>query len=233
VITTPDPLRFFASLRTVFLDAVGIPRVAAADLERVGRFAFEVVQNTRDHGAEHLYGEPIDGVRMLLVRNLPLSHVAAPAKTPNPLSDYCAELAAADGGWVSPPTAVVELTVADCGVGIPARLARTIDIYGASLSDEREELMRALRLRGTSKPATLVGAGYGLFSAIEATRRLRGMILIRAGRLGVYRNYLTSTAPDETLAFSDWTDEPLPTVAGTAVSLIFPAFESGQGSLEF
>jgi hypothetical protein len=211
------------------MDELRAPHVATRDIQRAAQFTFEVVQNTRDHGATHLHGERIDGVRFVVVRLLPLRTIAPRRRHADPVQDYCARLVQAKGLGPETPRSALEITVADCGVGIPARITGQMEIYSKSISEERTALVRALVLRTTSKPATQTGAGYGLYSAMLATQDLRGLALVRTGRLLLYKDFLNN----EHTAMSDWAHDERPFVAGTSVSLFFPLFESGQGRLAF
>ena len=211
------------------MDRIGAPRVASRDIQRAAHFTFEVIQNTRDHGAQNLFRESIEGVRLVTVRLVPLRKVATRQALIDPVQAYSARLLSSDVLLPDRPRSVLEITVGDCGIGIAARLMRTMEVYRDHIDQERSTLMRALVLRATSKAQTQSGAGYGLFSAMLATHDLRGMVLVRTGRLLVYRDFLEQSLPDDLAA---WVAHEAPFVAGTSVSLLFPLFESTQVHLD-
>lgn len=185
-------------------------------MDHLCQFAFEAVQNTREHGSQKISGQLLEGVRFITLRKIDIANspdemfgaVSEPA-----LRSYLDRLFAA----LRKKTGVryvVELTVADGGVGIAAKMAGSFSVYEGPLDDERSLFERALTPQGTSKSASVAGAGQGLDKMLKAAAALSGMIAFRTGRLHCHASSL-ATIPR-------WSTDQRLLTAGTAVSLVFP-----------
>lgn len=133
---------------------------------------------------------------------------------------------------------LVEITVADGGIGIPARMARTSDVYAGNHGDERRLFTRAMQPGASSKAGGEPGWGLGYRKMLRAAFHLRGIVVIRSGRVSMTKTYVGSDVDagdfnDATsAAFSfDMTDDGSPLIGGTAVSLLFPLEPSAQPRL--
>ena len=141
--------------------------------------------------------------------------------------------AASDLGdrWGRSGGRLAEITIADGGVGIAARMAGSFDIYRGSFETERTTVESALLPNRTSKSWTSPGAGQGFRKMLRACSRLSGLVIVRTGRLKCLRTYVRTDGSREEYDFSkappsafepEVNSTPLPLLAGTAVSLIFP-----------
>ena len=230
-----DDIRLFtASFRKLLFERLGLPILNEAEINNICAYAFETLQNTRDHGCTDLQGSPINGIRLISVRRLnlpqePFAELIGSEQTP--VTSYLKALEGDLGRSFLGSERLVEVTIGDSGVGIPARMAKTKEVYRASLEEERKYLLEALKPTGTSKAQSVAGAGLGLYKVMQATHHLKGLIVFRAGRLFMYRHYLAENRQWPSLELYEWNEKPYRLVAGTCVSLIFPWIEAGQLSL--
>jgi hypothetical protein len=187
-------------------------------LDWVARYAFEILQNTRDHATTNIDGKPVRGSRFLLVRRVGLDGEGFDALTAVPvIADYIKILQEIFAGRVQE---LVEVTISDSGVGIPARIAGTTEIYDKEDREgQRKWFELALSESGTSKRG-IKGAGLGLPTAMRAVADTRGLVVFRTGHLNLYRHYFSGAPfPDKTLQVFK---SSAPFSSGTSVTLLLP-----------
>jgi hypothetical protein len=225
--------RFADYFRTFLFYRLALPRCGETETVHLIRFAFEALQNTRDHARLDITGKPIEGIRFILVRRLGqldgmLSTGSTRSTQPRAVCEYVAalkqeltqdpDLATAATGQPE----LLEVTIADSGIGIPAAMYGSAEIYNLPLEQERGLLQAAVKPTGTSKKSSVPGAGLGLYKVMRAAEGIRGMVVFRTGRLCMYRHYLAGNPPWPDLDLEHWGDEPCSRTEGTSVSLIFP-----------
>ena len=207
-------------------------------------FAFEASENTWDHGRLDFDTRPIRSIRFVRLRRIDIGGrgfnitEVAPGFEES-FGDYLNSLAAAHDlptRWNREGGRLVEVTVADGGVGIAAKMAGGFDVFEGSLEDETRYLLDALLPDGTTKSPSEPGRGQGLGKMLQACSRLSGLTIVRTGRLRVSRTYRRPDGSNEVVDFKDTSSDAyipnvsgttLPLLAGTSVSLIFPIDRSG------
>ena len=126
---------------------------------------------------------------------------------------------------------LIEVTIGDGGVGIAARMAGGLDVFEGPLRREAEYFARALLPGGSTKSASAPGRGQGFRKMLRACFKLSGFIVVRTGRLRALRTYRRIDGSNEPVDFDstesdayvpDINCSPLPLLAGTSVSLVFP-----------
>jgi hypothetical protein len=203
----------FDPLFRSWVTRTNLPMLSEPLLESLIRFAFETFDNSHRHGSRDLERRTLEGVRFVLLRTINLrgddAATVAERVATGPVAEYLTGLT----GGLGKREFLVELTVSDCGVGIPATLARTTDVYTGSWEGERDETLGAFEEGRTSRGAS--GVGRGLPKALHSAGKLKGLIVLRTGRTLLHRNFLPGRE-------NGWQAEQLPLMPGTAVSLIFP-----------
>lgn len=182
-------------------------------LADLSSFAYETFDNTRMHGVWSVDRRPLEGIRYIAMRVLRVRRDGLRAVADRimyaPLSTYLADLADAHSGV--PELPVVELTVADSGVGIAATMAGSEDIYAEPFEREAERFSAAFEKGRTSRRAS--GVGQGLPKVLRAAESVDALLAVRSGRAHHHRNFLAGGEPQT---------EESALIAGTSVSLIFP-----------
>lgn len=202
-------------------------------------FAFEASENTWDHGRLDFDTRPIRSVRFVRLRRIDLGRKGLDIDKVAPgfeetFRHYLESLAAAQDlstRWDPGGGRLIEVTVADGGVGISARMAGGFDVFEKSLDDEKRYLRDALLPNRTTKSASETGRGQGIGKMLHACFRLSGLTIVRTGRLEAWRTYRQPDGSKEDVDFKDassdtytlnFSNTALPLTAGTSVSLIFP-----------
>ena len=208
-------------------------------------FAFEASENTWDHGRLDFDTRPIRSIRFVRLRRIDIGDGGFDIKEVAPgfeesFRDYLDSLAAAQdlpNRWGREGGRLIEVTVADGGVGIAAKMAGGFDVFEESLEVETKYLLDALLPDGTTKSPSEAGRGQGLGKMLQACSRLSGLTIVRTGRLRAWRTYRRPDGSQETVDFKDTSSDAyipnvnhtaLPLMAGTSVSLIFPIDRSGS-----
>jgi hypothetical protein len=192
--------------------------------ERLTSFVHELVANTRVHARDDLTGQAIEAVRFAQLRRLIVNRQQGMGQLTTeegPVQGYLQRLASQTDAGVE--AVFVELTVADSGVGIPARLRGSTDIYGEPLAVEKEATLEAMLLETSSRPASVMGRGKGLDTALRMADLLHGLVAIRTGRLELVRDTTLSGA-----ATSEWHITERPHLPGTTVSILLPWWPGAQ-----
>ncbi|MEY2472847.1 MAG: hypothetical protein QOK28_2176 [Actinomycetota bacterium] len=199
------------------------------------QFAFEALENTNDHGAFDLQGETLRMVRFVQLRRIPVLHSqglgpltrSAEAAT----AHYLKRLAASERSH-RPSWSLIEVTVGDGGLGIPAWIAHGVDIYERPHQEEMKRLREALLPDATTKSLWESGRGLGFTKMLQAAHHLDGLVMVRTGRCAISRTYLDADGQPQRVDFDDGgsdayvVDEAgeLPLTAGTVVTLLYPYF---------
>jgi hypothetical protein len=216
-----DPRRF-AGLLQSNAAAVGLDpnELQVTDLDSLIKFAYETFENTWHHGATDLDSRPIDGLRFVGLRRLnlqqePLTDLFAGAN--GAVSEFLKALSRSDGADLLRKERLVELTVADSGVGIAARLTRSLDIYQNDVQSERDVVQSAFEVGTSSRDEAYLGKGFGLPKALAAARALRGFVSVRTGRLQLAQEFATPNASST----KRWQVHEHALLAGTSITLLF------------
>jgi hypothetical protein len=227
-LVVPDDQGVFAAkFKQLLFRDLGLLRLNEKLIDNVCEFAFEILQNTRQHGSDDLQGNPLNGIRFLSVRrmNITPDRLLVSQESSSPFFSYLDQL---KDCFVIKPQQLVEITIADSGIGIPARMLGSMDVYSSPINEEKEALAVALSPEGTSKPSSVMGAGLGLFKVMQATHQLKGLIVFRTGRSCMYKHYLGDFDDEFSLELSNWPNTSYQLISGTSVSLIFPWTEASQ-----
>ncbi len=220
-------------------------------MEELLEFVYQATENTFDHGRKTLDGTVIEQVRMAAISRHNLGAGAGTVSLnkhfPNPSSVLRAYVERAQrriaaAGNDPERLHLWSVSVADGGVGIAAKMHSGLDIYEGDLGYEYKLVQEAVLPEGTTKPLGEPGRGRGLVKMMRATDRLGGFFEIRTGRLSLWRSYLTEDGTSEAgLNFKNrhssafdlhGEDDPHVPVAGTVVSVLFPAFDLGLNARE-
>ena len=202
-------------------------------------FAFEAADNTRDHGCLDFEMNRIRSICFVRLRRIDVGSRGYDAKEIAPgfeesFEEYIQCLSAAEDlgeRWGPNGGRLLEITIADGGVGISARMAGGFDIYQGTLQAELQCLLDALVPNGTTKSPSESGRGQGFRKMLRACSHLAGLVIVRTGRLKLWRTYRQLDGTQESVDFEDkdsnayrpeFSDTKLPLVAGTSISLIFP-----------
>lgn len=202
-------------------------------------FAFEASENTWDHGRLDFSAHPIASIRFVRIKRLVVGKWGHDlAKVAPGFEDefrkYLRALKAAkdlSGRWSPDGGRLVEVTIADGGVGIAAKMAGSFDVFDGSIETERKYVLNALKLGGTSKRASEPGRGQGFRKMLQVCSRRSGFMLVRSGRIAFSRTYRKLDGSTETVDFNDAdsmgyipriNEDDLPLLAGTSVSMVFP-----------
>lgn len=202
-------------------------------------FALEATDNTWDHGRLDFEMKPIQSVRFVRLRRIDVGDKGYDAAKLAPgfeesFKKYIECLNVAEdlpGRWRSTGGRLVEITIADGGVGISARMAGGFEIYQDALQTETDCLLDALAPGSTTKSPSEVGRGQGFRKMLRACFNLSGLVIVRTGRLKLSRTYRQRDGTCESVDFNDshssaylpeTSDLKLPLVAGTSISMMFP-----------
>ena len=160
-----DRLAFERELFNLLHRRLGLPVIDDELRISVANFTWEAFQNIREHAITDVFDRIMPGMHFLSVRSSDLNSRTDAQKYDvepiSPINTYISairqvveDLHQGGRGAGSRPTPafLVEITIADSGPGIPARMARTLGIYEGPPNSERRVLRRAIGT-GTSKDA--------------------------------------------------------------------------------
>lgn len=202
-------------------------------------FALEATDNTWDHGRLDFEMNPIRSIRFVRLRRIDVGDKGFDLQKlvpgfENSFRNYIECLHAAKdlaGRWGPTGGRLIEITIADGGVGISARMSGGFDIYQGALQTETDCLLDALVPNGTTKSPSEAGRGQGFRKMLRACFNLSGLVAVRTGRLKLSRTYRLRDGTRELVDFNDGTSSAyspevsevkLPLVAGTSISMMFP-----------
>lgn len=215
---------------TELAKVLGFQKIGGDKLEAVTTFASEAIENTHEHATRNLAGDPIAGIRFVQLRRHMITRQRGMTQLPvseGRVRDYLNRLASDDELGDEQLAQFAELTIADTGVGIPASLVGSEEVYRGPIAAEVELALRAMRPHESSKPRSIPGRGQGLKNALDAVADLHGIVVFRAGRLTLTRD-TTAPAPR---GQDDWHIDESPYVPGTVVSMFLPWWHSGQARI--
>ncbi|MCR1786711.1 hypothetical protein KVF89_29515 [Nocardioides carbamazepini] len=218
-------------------------------MEELVEFVYQATENTFDHGRKTFDGHTIQQVRLAgfsrHIVGTGVNAVALERHFPDPsshLHEYVkrAQKRFAHEGHDPKRFHLWSVSVADGGVGIAAKMHKGLDIFDRDLAEEFKAVQDGVLPDGTTKPMGQPGRGRGLVKMMRATQRLGGFFEIRTGRLSLWRTYLNEDGSSEENLDFDHPASPAFTlrgeneahvgVAGTVVSVLFPAFDLGPNS---
>jgi hypothetical protein len=192
-------------------------------------FSFEAMQNARTHGRVGYRREALTSLRSLTLRrhNLegrPLSDVLG--RSEGPFRDYADRVAHRN------PKRILELVVADGGIGIPGRMQKDPNIYTSFEDSEAQLVQEAMWPGWTTDPVRSLESGEGFRMILRASARLNGYFEIRTGRQEFSRHYLNKDGGPAGADFGDGSPTnpayelerhpSRPYVAGSILTLLFP-----------
>lgn len=243
-----------ASLEAVLFELLNDVRPSRSRVpERLQRlapivdFAFQAWDNARDHGEVDTDGHMLKSARFLSIRRTATNPVAhrpeIAGSRADAIQDYITTLhrVLSNCGYNNPERCpLLEITVADGGIGVAARMFGSLDIFHSRFEDEQDTFISALRPSGTSKSASDdAGRGGGFPIMLDAAYRFHGLTIFRTGRICASRHFL---APEVTSPIDVWGDNSLaydvrindislPLIGGTSTSLICPLDNQVQRQL--
>ena len=217
---------FAAQLRTA-VRRLGLPPLPA--LSSIADFAWETLENGAQHATTDNNGQKVNGLRMILIRRIGIRGAEKERLADlgaGPGQRFIDDLYRRESADFLAKQVLVEVTVVDSGIGIPARLSGDDDIYDGPHDEEVRYVNRAVEAKTTSKVVNDPDVGLGLWKAMHACFELSGVAVVRTGRTTVGRDYTGDERrwPDpELYAVHDVQHR----IAGTAWTLVVPWWERG------
>jgi len=200
-------------------------------IEKLIPFAHEAVENTLDHGRTDLTGERIEALRFMQIRRREIPRkprMEGLEVDADRFGSYLRRLSRDEILGDERHAKFVELTVADCGVGISARLVGSTEIYSGPISEEKKKTLAAMQAGTSSKGNDEIGAGQGLSKALEVAQVLRGIFVVRTGRLELTYDASLEGGDDD----DGWHVAERGYLPGTTLSLCAPWWEGAQGRVD-
>lgn len=192
-------------------------------------FCFEGLQNARTHGSSSLHGVPIRSIRSLTVRRHNLGKRAVSEALGRPSShfgEYAQRVSKRR------PRVMLEMSVSDGGIGIPASMQRSLAIYDSLFQSEGLLVQEAMWPGSTTDTVKNLESGEGFRKMLRACARLNGYFELRTGRHEFSRTYLNSQGGPSNTDFGDENHAnpafrleshgEKPYVGGTTLTMIFP-----------
>jgi hypothetical protein len=216
--------RFSYYRRECFEKGVGegfSERLPATIDHQLSSFAYELWENTLQHGRLDETGRELKGMRYLRVQKYIDYNRAAFLKKAEgftELEQYLNKHVPESGTFK-----FYEISIADHGLGIVARLLATRPEMANILPmDSPEDCINMIMDRALSSKLSQAGAGHGLERALAAVRYLQGFVSLRSGSAWLYyaSEVQTPVGQRPKLTSVRFT-EPLASI-GTQLNLIFP-----------
>jgi hypothetical protein len=183
---------------------------------RTARYAFEVWQNTSDHGTRSLAGAPLESVRALILSFTPAAQINANVGD-SVLAVYMDSFRRI---WGDQAGGILEISAVDSGIGIPAQISRRADIYEASVSDQLTLVQRAMYADQSTKKKR--GSGLGFPKVLRVADRTRGLLMFRTGHVTAYKHFFPPLDLWPSMRIYGDTDVRRGSNKGTQVSLLIP-----------
>jgi len=234
-----QPEQFKALVQKMIGKAIAAPgggkEIAVDDLDALGRIFYELFLNTHEHGtrdrARGTWLKP--GVRIVYVQGINLNKTSAEGAIENQpiLSNYLDSVSSRHQS--EQRRRFVEIGLVDSGLGYCDRWMADKNPNESqgyvTIEDEYKIFKQCFSFRQTS---TLKDSkGNGLPVVMDRLTKLGGFMRIRSGRLGLFRNFMTSPyVSGEQCTFFDWKNEnsaelevtSMPKASGVAISLLIP-----------
>lgn len=208
-------------------------KLSEVDLDHIGRLFYELFLNTHEHGSRGKvkYDWLKPGVRVLYTNavNIPALGGDASRKAAPPIDFFLKDIEFRQDDR----RRFIEISIVDSGLGFLGRWisdgGESLSTTKKSLADEYEIFKRCFTFRQTSSKS--LTKGNGLPVVMDRLTQLKGFMKIRAGRLSLYRNFVSNPYIDgESCKFSDWLGKDLniqppsemPPVAGVLVTILLP-----------
>jgi hypothetical protein len=222
------------------IDKVGVDIADRWWFGLISNFAFEATENTYRYGRYDLSGSLVPSVRLLTVTRHNVKQIQARTdehSTGHHTRSLAVYLKRLERYYEIqrrelPVSKFVEVTVADGGVGIAAKMAGTLSIHRETdLGSELKFLQAGLEPGGTSRSPDAIGAGQGTKKILRQCHRLRGMFTLATGRVEISRTFLNDDGHPGHHEFENTQDsafdvEPFMQqcrlAAGTTWTLLFP-----------
>jgi hypothetical protein len=190
--------------------------------DQLASFAYELWQNSFQHGRLNSTNGNIRGMRYLRVQKhvgLAKSEIVERAEGFGELRSYLDRETSGPG-----PFKFYEVTIADNGLGILERFLATRPEYAQTIHTREDAVTFTNRIINEALTSKLSqsGAGHGLEHALDAVRRVRGFVSLRSGNTWLYQAFNKETATlDEHRMHEVACGCELASV-GTQFNLIFP-----------
>ena len=234
----PDKVRDFNSDFSSMLRELGLDiRRFYSKIEFISsNIGFEVVQNINDHALNNLKGVPINQLQFVHFHRInvnayrsKLEYILEEQETP--ITDYLKTIRCKFNldSNSSTEAHIYEISISDSGVGIPGRLARTMDVYTGDIKTEKNFLINALHETVSSKLRKTGDIGYGLPKIMEAVKNTDGLIVFRTGRLLMFKHFLDKENL-QTDNLSDWDSTTRNYLSGTSISILFPVVTNNNAT---
>ncbi|MFN8579393.1 MAG: hypothetical protein U0163_00240 [Gemmatimonadaceae bacterium] len=192
---------------------VDVPKTFPWD--SVAQFAFEMWQNTLEHGLDDLSGNRIDGIRCVIVRSVELG--ASSVLGDDFASDYLKRLR---DRFSTGLRQIVEVSVCDSGVGIAARLSNNPNIRESSSDTQLSFVRQAMTSSGSSKKRR--GSGLGYPKVMRLLDKTRGLLSMSTAGVRAGKSYLPPYDPWPSPTLYSMTVARAGIARGTAVTLLVP-----------
>lgn len=234
-----QPEQFKAIIQKMIGKAMAAPGggkdIAADDLDALGRIFYELFLNTHEHGTRDRIRKTWlkPGVRIVYVQGINFSKIRTKGAIENQpiLSHYFQ--AVSKRHMTDGQSRFVEIGIVDSGLGYCDRWVadkQSGEKYeNITIEDEYSIFKQCFNFRQTSTSKD--SKGNGLPIVMDRLTKLGGFMRIRSGRLGLFRNFISSPyLPGEQCTFFDWENEKsadleitsMPKVCGAAISLLIP-----------
>jgi|GEM_PF-4937025 len=189
----------------------------------ISSLVYELFQNTNDHAYDDLegstYPKNVRGVSIKshsdLLGRKDLTGMISQNSRFNDYLEFCEELFRARGLKM---LRFLEVSVVDGGAGFAQQFSGK-PLSEISLEEERQ-VTKACFINGVSSKESQ-SRGEGLDAVWKGLCQLNGFIRVRTGRLCLFQAFHDKAESDDR-AFSDWSDDPLATAYGSAVTIIVP-----------
>jgi hypothetical protein len=196
--------------------------------DQLAAFAYELWQNSFQHGRLDRLNKDIAGMRYLRIQK----HVDYNKTLFLERATGFAELQSYLDREIQGREAFTfyEVTIADNGLGIVERFLATRPEYGQGqlTRDAPNELINLIIDQALSSKLSQSGAGHGLELAIDAVRKLRGFISVRTGNSWLYQAFHHHEDDREGSQLLN-VDCPSPLApVGTQINLLFPLTDTSK-----
>jgi hypothetical protein len=195
---------------------------------QLAAFAYEIWQNSFQHGRLDRLNKDIAGVRYLRIQK----HVDYSKAMFLERATGFAELQSYLDREIQGTKAFTfyEVTIADNGLGIVERFLATRPDHGQGklARDAANALINLIIDQALSSKLSQSGAGHGLEQAIEAVRKLRGFISVRSGNSWLYQAFHHDVVGREGSQLLNVDCTSALASVGTQINLLFPLTDTSK-----